>query len=219
MKHVAVVIDWYGPYTLNEAETRAAEDFQGGLYLGIGRSGPFRGVFRSIRPLYVGKSDGSIADRLNADHHKLRLIKSYRSIWLGDIISGGVPGRRRHSTPTEIRLGEWVIAHFMQLPLNERLRENPPDGNVTVLNRWFAGDETLVDRPHSDWPDLIDYRGINSKTRLVWFGSRKMKEVLVTKRRIRRTVLPNPTPGLILYALAVLIIIVGALWATRLAEQ
>lgn len=185
MVHVAVVVNWYGPYTLEEAKNVARQKFKGGLYLGAGRRGFFRGIFRFIGPLYVGKSDENLAARLHVDHEKLSKISSYRSIWLGDIITGSVPGERETSTPIEIHLSEWVLVHFMELPLNEKLRSEPPPGTITILNRWWKSPNEPIGRPHFNWPDLIDYRGTGHKTRLVRFSNKTMTEVTVSRRKIR----------------------------------
>jgi len=36
-----------------------------------------------------------------------------------------------------------AYAYFLQLPLNERKRKNPPEHPITVYNRWWWGVKTL----------------------------------------------------------------------------
>jgi hypothetical protein len=36
-KHLVVAVDWSGPYSLGEARQVAAKDFDGGLYLCLGK--------------------------------------------------------------------------------------------------------------------------------------------------------------------------------------
>ncbi len=37
MKHLAVVVDWYGPYSPENALLAARKDYKSGLYIGIGK--------------------------------------------------------------------------------------------------------------------------------------------------------------------------------------
>lgn len=94
-------------------------------------------------------------------------------MWLGEVATAGVPGRSKTLTPQTVRLSEWAIAYFMELPLNTKLRTKKPPRPVTVLSRWWHRDfETnYKHRPHDAWPDLIDYLDEGFQSRLVWFGS------------------------------------------------
>ncbi len=68
-KRLVVGIDWFGPYSREEA--RKAPDWGGGLYLAIGkRSG--KGV-HARRPQYLGISKYDVCGRSsNSRHQKLR---------------------------------------------------------------------------------------------------------------------------------------------------
>ena len=37
-KHVAIVVDWFGPYDLESAKKAAKENFENGLYLLVGKA-------------------------------------------------------------------------------------------------------------------------------------------------------------------------------------
>ena len=37
-KHVAIVVDWFGPYDLESAKKAAKEDFENGLYMLVGKT-------------------------------------------------------------------------------------------------------------------------------------------------------------------------------------
>ncbi len=169
-KHLVVGVDWYGPYSLEQAQAVAHEYGKGGLYLCIGkRKGQHQ---RSMQ--YVGKSNTGLRSRLQKDHHKLRLITRKQQFWLGVIATGNVPGKKKHLTPQALRLAEWALAYFLDLWLNDKLRKKAPPNPVTVLNRWWADEEQerpRYHRPHGEWPDLIDFLGRSYRTRLVWFGS------------------------------------------------
>ena len=52
-KHLVIGIDWYGPYTRNQAATAAA-DFGPGLYFAIGT--PMGRGNHTRRPQYIGIS-------------------------------------------------------------------------------------------------------------------------------------------------------------------
>ena len=167
--HLVVGIDWYGPFEIGEAY-RAAYDFHaGGLYLCIGKTvGTHK---RKIQ--YIGKSNTKLYTRITDRHHKLRLVTRDRSIWLGEIATGNVPGRKKVATPVSLRMAEWAIARLLKLPLNDRLQNSLPKRPVTVLNRWWKIDYMTprVQRPHNEWPDLIDYLGSEYRARNVWFGN------------------------------------------------
>ena len=169
-KHLVVGVDWYGPYDLAHAQKIARSYGKGGLYLCLGkRKGQHQ---RALQ--YVGKSNTGLLSRLQKDHYKLRLVTRQQQFWLGVIATGNVPGKRKHLTPQALRLAEWALAYFLDLWLNDKLRKKKPPRPVTVLNRWWADEDQerpRRNRPHPQWPDLIDFLGPYYRTRLVWFGS------------------------------------------------
>jgi hypothetical protein len=170
-KHLVVGVDWYGPYDLKQASDVAVDYGKGGLYLCLGK----RKGEHSRKLQYIGKSNDGLASRLREDHHKLSLVVRDRSLWLGVIGTGGLPGKRKLLTPQGLRLAEWAIARFLELPLNHKLKTLPSDP-VSVLSRWWRLDyETPHHRPHPDWPELIDYLGPDYGARLVWFGGKQLK--------------------------------------------
>ncbi|MGY4473716.1 hypothetical protein [Bradyrhizobium sp. USDA 3364] len=170
-KHLVVGVDWYGPYELERAREVARDYGKGGLYLCLGK---LKGQHH-VKMHYVGKSNNGLASRLRDDHHKLREVPRDRTLWLGVVGTGGVPGKRKLLTPQSLHLAEWAIAHFLDLRLNDSLRLKRPPEPVTILSRWWRADyETPhYHRPHPAWPDLIDYLGPEYRSRLVWFGQRQ----------------------------------------------
>ena len=167
MKHFVVGVDWYGPFTRAEAIAEAREVGVGGLYLAIGRCGR-----QTVsKPQYVGLSR-NLAQRLQI-HHKLPLLRPDMQLWLGYPATAEQSGRRAKVTPRTWDDAEWCHAYFMALPLNERKAGAPPQQNVTVLNRWWHADgRPRSRRPHSSWPDLFDFMGLERRSRVVWFGGR-----------------------------------------------
>jgi len=167
-KHLAIVIDWYDPYydfeELNQV-TRA--DYSGGLYVAIGKK-----KFEKKRRLqYVGISD-DLRGRVNVSHSTLKLIERERIIWLGEVVSTGVPGKRAYKKSTPLEIAEWAHVHFLDFALNEKKTVSPPPFPCTVLNRWWKTDyETRYkNRPHADWADLIDYCGVGYGAKVVWLN-------------------------------------------------
>jgi hypothetical protein len=163
-KHIAIVVDWYGPYSLEAAQEDARAWTDKGLYLAIGKQKFER--WRKIQ--YIGLGD--LTDRLDEDHPALGKIVKGRQIWLGEPISMGIPGPKQKDTDPLLDLVEWSHAYFLELPLNEKKRRQPPDKPVTVVNRWWRCDGVTVyrKRPHGDWPVLIDYAGDDGPVRVAW---------------------------------------------------
>jgi len=164
-KPLAIIVDWFGPYSLQTAKKIARESFGTGVYLAIGRQ-KFQKAPSLIQ--YIGL--GNLLQRLKEDHHKLRLITRDRKIWLGEVGSEGIPGPKRKRTNVQLDLVEWAHAYFLALPLNDKKRQTPPDRSVTVVNRWWKADFVTLRRrrPHPDWPILIDYLGEDSPVRVSW---------------------------------------------------
>ncbi|GEO85545.1 MULTISPECIES: hypothetical protein [Alphaproteobacteria] len=170
-KHLMIAVNWYGPYwDLDEVRAEARANWNHGLYMCIG----MRPYQRKVSMQYIGIG-GAVHTRMTHDHHKLREVTRERAIWLGDIATAEPSGKRLKATKTTLDYAEWVHARFMQLPLNEKKTKNLPSRSVTVLNRWFKTDyETLrKNRPHPDWPDLIDYPDYDMPARMIWFGGRQ----------------------------------------------
>lgn len=175
MKSITAIIDWYGPYSLEEAHQASSSDYNDGLYAVIGKLK----YQRSPRMQYVGIAN-DLCTRLNSYHDKiLQVIRdnaSERGIWLGEVSSSRSPGRKVKITDRMLDLAEWAHVYFLQLPLNEKKRMSPPDMPIVVYNRWWQKDyETpFLKRPHRGWPDLIDFVGLECNVKLVWFGGRQI---------------------------------------------
>lgn len=170
-KHLMVAINWYGPYhSIDEARESAWQDYSDGLYFAMGKCKHERR--KTLQYIGIGRK---ISTRLNASHHKLRLIVREMEIWLGEISTAEPSGKRLKATKTTLDFAEWLHAHFLKLPLNDRKKLCPPSRSVTVLNRWYRTDyATPRRRPHADWPDLIDYPDEDGvPSRAVWFGKKQ----------------------------------------------
>ncbi|MBY0457937.1 MAG: hypothetical protein K2V38_11405 [Gemmataceae bacterium] len=170
MKPVVALIDWFGPYDLDTARD-AAFDFDDGIYCAIGKT---KHAWHSHLQ-YVGLAS-NLRARLNGTHHALPLITREMQLWLGEVASPRTPGRKIKTTDRMLDLAEWAHAYFLQLPLNTRKKATPPDRPITVYNKWWRTDfETpYLRRPHQEWPDLIDFLGLDYQAKLVWFGGSQL---------------------------------------------
>ena len=167
-----IAIDWYGPYQLREAYDDARSSFEPALYLCIGKRKHQR--VKKMQYVGIGKN---VSTRIREEHHKLKHVSRERSIWLGEIGTAEPSGRKQRVTPATLDYAEWAYARFFDLPLNEKKSVGLPQRSFTVLNRWWRPDLATprTNRPHSDWPDLIDYPGYELPVRKVWFGGRQEK--------------------------------------------
>ncbi len=176
MRHFVTVIDWYGPFTFEEAKAAAKADFASGLYLCTGRRAYQRGK-PSIQ--YVGIAQKSMATRINNSHHKLTKVTKDCAIWIGEVSSLGWPGRRAKKTSPALDFAEWALVYFLAPALNAKKHKTPPARDVTVLNRWWKKDYETPYSNHQtkNWPDLIEYLGRGTKAKLVTFS--RVKRVAV----------------------------------------
>jgi len=176
VKHLVTVLDWYGPYNYEEALKAARENFSDGVYLCTGKIKSAQG---KPKIQYVGIAGKELKTRVGDNHHKLKMVTRERQLWFGEIGSLVPPGKKAKKTNASLDFAEWALVYFLQPPLNSKKKKNPPKRPVTVLNRWWRKDfdTPWIKRPHSDWPDLIDYLGPELKAKVVWFKSPKRVDV------------------------------------------
>lgn len=168
MAEMASIVNWYGPYSdLNSARAAARIDYVDGLYAAIGYNKDSRVGRPTLQYVGVGSP---LHTRLSKDHHKLSKI-DITSIWLGEVSSFKVPGRRKKKIEPHLDTVEWSIAYFLRTPKNVNKRKNPPPQSCIVLNRWLGRDyETPMSRPIARWSDIIEYDEIKNSANLCWLG-------------------------------------------------
>lgn len=190
VENMATIVDWYGPFggqgttAISAASAAAKKDFGPGLYIAVGHSQRVRRG--PVTLLYAGIS-ADLATRVTPGHETLSKL-SISTLWLGEIGTAGIPGRRAKRTDPHLDTVEWMTAYFLRVPYNDRKRVNPPPLSAVVLNRWWKPDyETPVERPVARWADVIEWNAINRTANLCWFGKRP-KVVPLDDRgeRIRR---------------------------------
>lgn len=172
--HMASIVDWYGPFTgvgkedlFKNARNAARADFGSGLYMAIGHAPNIAKGRTTIQ--YVGIAD-PLVSRLYESHHRLGSM-ALTAMWLGEIATAGIPGRRAKKTDPHLDIVEWAHAYFLRIPVNERKTINPPRSSCIVLNRWWATDyETPAERPAARWADILEYNVLRNTANLCWFG-------------------------------------------------
>jgi len=151
--HIAIIVDWYGPYSLGDTITPARDDFGAGLYMAIGRKTSSKEDILQ----YVGISK-NLASRLTTSQNLLHLNQG-ATVWLGEVSTVGRIGAATIKGMEQVALAEWLLAFYLQPKLNERKTTNPPSCVATLINRWWKTDYETPrrNRPHKDWPDIIDH--------------------------------------------------------------
>lgn len=170
-KHLMIAIDWFGPYRdLSAARKIADKDYADGLYVCIGKL-PNQ---HRTRIQYIGISK-RLAGRISEDHYQLKKVTRDRQLWMGEIATSEPSGKKLKVTKRTLDFAEWLHARFMQLPLNERKTKGLPSRSVTIMNRWWKTDYITIrkNRPHPDWPDLIDFPDYGIPARMIWFGGKR----------------------------------------------
>jgi hypothetical protein len=156
MRQIAIVIDWFGPYSLETAKKMAREEFDSGLYMVIGKQ---KYQKSNAKLQYIGIATW-LENRLCYAHETLCKIEHVHQVWLGEVVSTGVPGPKDQVRDVQLELAEWAHVYFTEVQLNEKKKSTPPRKPVTVINRWWKPDEKpRLRKVHRDWPELIDYRG------------------------------------------------------------
>lgn len=190
---IATAVNWYGPYqgtdnmaVLTNARkgAREAQKIFGsgwkGLYLAIGTEAdeagrPRRGPHIM---LYVGVAD-RFETRLTPNHRVLgnKANVLLRSLWLGDVAVHSIPDASPKKLDVHRDMVEWATAFFLELPFNERKRQNPPRWSCVVINRWWKTDlNTRSSTPNPRWPDVIDYDRDRESAFLIRHGERRVDE-------------------------------------------
>jgi hypothetical protein len=143
-KHLAVVVDWYGPYTETGDLSQEGHD-RPGIYVAIGKLAKAKTQIQ-----YVGISLKSVAERVAKPNHPInKWIKGsghLEQLWIGEIASLGAGA---------IEAAERIHVFVLRPYLNQQLKKRPRRA-VTVLNRWWKDDKNRAKRPIPTWPDLID---------------------------------------------------------------
>lgn len=148
---IAVVVDWYGPYTSMQA-----------------LRGDMRCWSRGVRALYMGVKKGNIvnyigltsspATRMN-NHAKLG-HKDNVKFFCGEIVSQGKGGRRRTKCKTDLKLAEHALIAWLQPDQNSALKTRDLDDCIVLYSRFFDDDDEVIN-PLPRFPKVIAYNSWN----------------------------------------------------------
>jgi len=172
-KHLTITLEWYGPYSREDAIIAAKKNFTDGLYLGIGKTKSQK----SDKCLqYIGIAS-DLHDRISKRHYCLDQLTQKQIIYLGLVTSYEPPGKNNKSTKKSLDYAEWAHVYFLDPLLNEKKKFQPPPYPVSVLNKWWKTDfkTPRLKRPTNEMPDLIEFNGTEFGAKLVWFGSKVEK--------------------------------------------
>lgn len=139
---IAVIVNWYGPYTYEEIENN--NNLENGLYLATGKLK----YERNATIQYCGITKGSFRQRFR-NHHKVHEINKEQKFWIGLIKYPDNPPRYC------LEMAESMIIYFWQPKLNEKKKMSIPTP-ITLINKWFKKDHTPRRRQHTMCKNLAD---------------------------------------------------------------
>lgn len=146
---VAVIVDWYGPYTSKDELRLAMKEWPEGtrcLYMGLGKGNTLN---------YVGLT-GRPQTRMN--NHEKMAHPDNTKFFCGEIVTRGIGGRRGTKCHTDLRVAEQALISYFQPRFNQSLSNSVPEDCVVIYSRFFDGEdgETPVN-PLPKFPHVIAY--------------------------------------------------------------
>lgn len=131
---VAVIVDWYGPYTDLVAFRRMARNdwtVDGRtLYMALGRHNKVH---------YIGLTETPVG-RICNRHDKLENADN-RKFYIGEIVTQGMSGPRRRLRAPDLRLAEHALIRYLKPELNTNFIDTEPDDCVSVFSRFYDPDD------------------------------------------------------------------------------
>lgn len=160
------VIEWQGPFSLDEINEIKDKKNSGSLYLVSGLQRYQRG---DSVVQYIGISKRGAAIRFKDKEHKSELVPRERQYWLGHITNA--PEKKE----SNLRLVEHALLYTCKPPLNVQNVDRQPHFPVLVVNRWLnkSGDiyrQRRIWPVQKDVPDIIMFDGTDAWTcdKLIW---------------------------------------------------
>ena len=146
---IAVILDWFGPFTLGTPEAQdAINEFEGlkTVYMVVNPDGNFE---------YIG-----VTMELGNDvpHCAALATADGMSLFLGCIESQGIPGPvPANGLPRDLDLAGHALVRFLQPALNQE-HLGDPDVCVAVSSWFYGSDFTTPVHPPTAFPTLMSYR-------------------------------------------------------------
>ena len=150
---IAIIVDWYGPYSTVQAlrgDMRCWSSGVKALYMGVKSSNIVN---------YVGLTS-SPATRMN-NHAKLGHDDN-KKFFCGEIVSQGVGGRRRTKCKTDLKLAEHALIAWLQPPQNSALKMRDLEDCIVLYSRFFDDDDSVIN-PLPEFPKVIAYNSWNER--------------------------------------------------------
>lgn len=148
------VIEWQGPFSLDEINEIKDKRNSGSLYLvsGLQRYQHGQSVVQ-----YIGISKRGAAIRFKDQGHKSELVSRECQFWLGHITNTSEKNKDNRE------LAEYALVYTCQPSLNKMKKSTRPHEPVVVINRWLneAGEyrQRRVWPVQKDVPDIILFDG------------------------------------------------------------
>ena len=127
---VAVIVDWYGPYTgLDALREVVQSDWQRVprvLYMALARGNKYQ---------YVGLTEKPLR-RIRRRHPKLK-HKDNERFYVGQIVTQGITGPRNGRQPPDLSLAEHALISFLQPTLNKDKKNTEPGDCVSIFSCFY----------------------------------------------------------------------------------
>lgn len=138
---IAVIVDWYGPYTSKAAlrdEMRCWDSGTRCLYMGVKKGNIVNYVGLTSQP----------QSRMN-NHEKLAHPEN-RKFFCGEIVTRGIGGRRATKCKTDLKLAEHALIAYFRPAQNSALSRTDLDDCVVLYSRFF--DPIYGEKPTNPLP-------------------------------------------------------------------
>ena len=152
---IAVVVDWYGPYTgLDALRDVIHSEWEGvprALYMALARWNTYQ---------YIGLTTDP-PNRIHEGHEHLNHNDNDR-FYVGEIVTQGITGPRNGGQPPDLRLAEHALISFLQPALNRNKKYTEPEDFVSIFSCFYrprnsAGDYEPATNPLPKFPTVLAY--------------------------------------------------------------
>ena len=150
---VAVIVNWYGPYTNFKDFKDAMKDWskkERTLYMAFGLHNKIRYIGMTENPRYRPYG-----------HLKLQHPRN-KTFYTGNIVTQGISGRRLKKHAPDLTIAEHLLIFSLKPELNAKLKNTIPSDCISVFSQFFRiRDE---DEPHYPLPKFPSLIAFNSWT-------------------------------------------------------
>ena len=161
---VAVIVDWYGPYTglegLREVVQAERQGVPRVLYMALARWNKCQNVGLTTSP----------RNRIHEGHDQLN-HKDNERFYIGQIVTQRITSPRHGGQPPDLRLAEHALISFLQPALNKYKKSTEPLDCILIFSCFYhpkskAGDYEPDANPLPKFPILLAH---NTYSQQRWF--------------------------------------------------